>query len=347
MQPRSIILSSIRAFFISIFIVIGVGIGFTVLILLATLIGTEKELTITNSYYPEIVANAENVRKSLSSSAPVILKLNIDTVIGLESLSMNSVRQQLVESREDGLKKDRVKAILLHVNSPGGTVVDSDAIYRALKAYKAQYKVPIYAYVDGLCASGAFYISLAADKIFSSPSSLIGSVGVLSPTFFNVTQLMEKVGVTSLTLYDGKNKDDMNPFRPWKPGEEEEIKKIINFHYDQFTTLVAENRPKLDKQKLIDIYGANVFPPNEALEYGYIDVANTSLDETLKILAKDIGIEDDFYQVVQMESKLWYGSLLKVQQSALFTSTLKHELSMTPDLSPKLMNQYLFLYRPQ
>lgn len=65
---------------------------------------------------------------------------------------------------------------LVYINTPGGTVVDADGIYRALLEYKTKYDVPIYAYIDGLCASGGMYVALAADKIFASDVSLIGSV---------------------------------------------------------------------------------------------------------------------------------------------------------------------------
>src|SRR5690606_9333623 len=135
---------------------------------------------------------------------------------GTESFNMNTFRAQLMESREGIFEKSPVVALLLHIQSPGGTVIDADGIYRAIKAYKAQHNIPVYAYVDGLCASGGMYIAAAADKIFASDVSLIGSVGVISPPTFNFTKTMEKLGIEALTLSAGIGKDDLNPFRPWK-----------------------------------------------------------------------------------------------------------------------------------
>ena len=97
-------------------------------------------------------------------------------------------------------------------------MVDADGIYRAIKHYKEQYQVPVIAYVDGLCASGGMYIACAADKIYATDVSLVGSVGVLFPSFMNFSKLLDTVGVQSLTISSCKGKDDMNPLRPWKEG---------------------------------------------------------------------------------------------------------------------------------
>jgi len=290
----SIFLSSIRAFFVALFSVAGITFGFFPILILIGLFSDTTSSTPTATFTPEIVANAEGKRKVLSGSAPVILKLNIDGVIGIAPLDSDTMRSQLVESREDQLKDNRVKAILLHINSPGGTVVDADGIYRALKAYKEQYKVPVYAYIDGLCASGGMYIAMSADKIYASDASIIGSIGVLSPSFLNFSQLMDKIGIQALTLTAGKGKDELNPLRPWKPGEQDNIQSIIDYYYQQFVDIVVQNRPEVIKEKLINDYGAKIFNPIQAKEIGFINAAGYSLNMTIKDLLKEIGIEDDF-----------------------------------------------------
>lgn len=343
----SIFYSSVRSFFITACAVIGFCLALVLMVLLISALSTTTE-TLTEPaavYTPEIVPNAKGVRKVLSSDAPIILKLNISGIIGADSLNMSTFRTQLVESREGIFKTDRVKAILLHIESPGGTVTDADAIYHALKNYKEEYKVPVYAFVDGLCASGAMYIAASADKILATDVSLIGSIGVIVPALFNVSQLMEKVGVQSLTLYEGKGKDELNPFRPWQKGEDQNLKDAIAYYYASFVDIMTSNRPHLNKEKLINDYGANVYPAVIAQQYGYIDQAGVELHTAIDLLAKHIGIEDDFYQVVQLEKKSWYSDLFTGYNS-LMSGTVKHELVLTPELSPRLMNQYLYLYRP-
>jgi len=346
MQP-SIFRSVIRSFLATFFGMMGIFVG---IIMIVALIGalfndTTQELKAKSHFSPTIVANAEGSRKEVSAKAPVILKINISGVIGTEKLNMHTLNAQLTESREGVLKNNRVKAVLVHINTPGGTVVDSDGIYRAVKAYKEQFKVPVYAYVDGLCASGGMYVASACDKVFASESSLIGSVGVLSPAFFNATGLMEKVGLEAKVLSAGKGKDNLNPFRKWEPGEESMYKGIIDYYYNQFVDIVTSARPELKRTRLINEYGAHVFPAAKAKEFGFIDQSGVSLDETLKLLAAQISIEDDYYQVVKMDRKIDFSDLF-TNGSMLFRGTVKHQVELYPGLDTHLMNQYLYLYQP-
>lgn len=344
---ESIFFASLRSFFLALFGVAGFLVG---LFLVAALIGsfiasTDSAPEINYKFAPSIQPNANGVRKALSSTAPVILKINLKGIIGTDSLDQHSIRQQLLESREQTLKDDRVKALLLHIETPGGTALDSDGIYHAIKAYKEEYKVPVYAFIDGLCASGGMYVAAAADKIFATDASIIGSVGVISPPFFNFSQLIEKIGVQAETLYEGKGKDNMNPFRPWHKGDDENLKEIIAYYYTSFVDIVAANRPNLSKEKLVDVYGANIYPATQAKEYGYIDETGHSYSDTLKQLAKHIGVEDDAYQVIELQSTNWISELFRSRMD-LLKGQVTHKLSFSPETDPKLQNQFLYLYRP-
>jgi protease-4 len=342
----SILSSSLRSFLKAFFSVIGIALGFLIVILLfAALLSSSNETELESDFSAEILPNAEGVRKSVSKDAPVILQVDLVGLIGVESLTSDKIHSLLIESREGSLKNNRVKGVLLRIQTPGGTVIDADGIYHALMRYKKQYKVPIYAYVDGMCASGGMYAAVAADKIYASSASLVGSIGVIIPPLFNVTQLIDKIGVQSVTLSAGKGKDELNPFRAWKPNEAVHMQKVIDYYYEQFVQLVVQQRPQLDKQKLIEEYGAKVFPAEQAKEFGFIDESDLSYNETLKRLLKEIGIEDEYYQVIRLKSSTWLSSLLN-SQSSLFTGKVMHQLQLTPDLEPALMNQFLYLYAP-
>lgn len=344
---ESLFSSSMRSFLTAFFAIIGLCFGFIVVVAIFGSLAGSGTTELETTYTAQIIPNANGERKLLSKEAPVILRININGIIGGETLTMGSVRTQLMESRESDLKNDRVKALLLHINTPGGTVVDSDGIYRALKAYKERYKVPVYAYVDGMCASGGMYVAAAADKIFANDVSLIGSVGVIFPSFFNFTSTLEKIGATSLTLSAGRGKDDMNPFRPWKQDEQNTYQALIDYYYGHFLDVVVSNRPEMDKTKLINEYGAKVFPAQIAEQYGYIDESNISYSDTLSKLKNAIGIDDDYYQVVQLEKKTWYSELFGTSEGmSLFSGKIKHQLELSPMYDPKLMNQPLYLYHP-
>lgn len=344
----SIIYASLRALFVAFCAIIGIFLGlFVIAILIGSLSSGTTTTQLTATHTEEILPNAKGKREALSSDAPVILQIDIDGIIGTEELDDKTVRQQLVESREGDYKNNRVKAILLRINTPGGTVTAADGIFRALKEYKEKYQVPIYAYIDGLCASGGMYVALAADKVFATDVSLIGSVGVVAPPFMNFTKLLDKIGVETLTLSAGKDKDAMNPLRPWEPGEQDNYKHIVDYYYNHFVNLVASNRPDISKEKLVQDYGAHVFPAEEALKRGFIDASNMSLSETLKELLQAAQIEGDHYQVIRLEHKGWWKSLFSSEASLLWTGKIKHQVSVSPAVDLLMQNHFLYLYYPQ
>ncbi len=346
MQP-SILRSVIRAFLSSFSALAGIGLGLLFITMIFSLLLDEDkdELEVKTHYSAKIMPNADDVRKAVSKNAPVILKVDITGTIGVEKLTGSAINELLTESREGVLKDDRVKALLIYINTPGGTVTDSDGIYRAIKEYKARYNVPVYAYVDGICASGGMYVASACDKIYASDVSLVGSIGVLVSPFFNVTGLMEKLGLEAKTLAAGKGKDELNPFRPWKEGEADSMKSILESLYAQFVDIVASNRPEIDRSRLVNDYGAHIFSAAKAEEYGFIDGIGMSLEQTIKLLAEKIGIEDDYYQVVRLDRKILISDFFS-RESPLMQGKVKHQLDLCPGFDLSLSNQFLYLYAP-
>lgn len=310
-----------KVFCKSIAVILGIFIGIIPVIFFIALATSSNEC-----YRPKTVYTClPNLEGSKSApSGPAILRINIEGVIG-DGIDYQSVENQLIESRLGPLKNNKVKGILLYLNTPGGTINDSDVIYRLLLAYKKKYNVPVYAYVQGLCASGGVYISCAADRIYASPVSIIGSVGVVLGPFFNVKNTLDKVGVQSRILTEGKNKDMMNPFRQWKEGEDRFLKSLNAYFYDRFVSLVSQARPKLNKDVLIEHYGAGIFDSPKAQELGYIDVGDSSYQEAVTDLLQAANIDPDKpYQIVELvPKKKWLSEFLS--KSPLFTGKIKHE----------------------
>lgn len=343
-MKESILSSAVRAFFVTLLGVLGFCVA---LFLLAIVIGgitTKASNEPSSEFTVEVAPNANGKRESLGSE-PVILKINIDGIIGLDGLDQSSIRRMLVESREGVLKDNLVKAVLLHLQTPGGTVVDADGIYRALKAYKKQYDVPVYAYVDGMCASGGMYIAAAADKVLASDVSIVGSIGVIAPSTLNISQLLDKIGVQSLTLYAGKGKDDLNPLRPWQPGEADNYKHLIDYYYNDFVDIMVEGRPELNREKLVQEYGAKIFPAIKGKEIGYVDETGVSLRSAINQLVEKMGVKDDNYRVVEMSKHTWYSELFKSQLN-LLQGKIKHEFPLPLEMNPQLSHQFLYLFKP-
>jgi len=303
---ESIFITAVRTFFNTLLGTLGVFIAFIPsFILFSIFTPSEHKEGVKNKI--EILPDLNGNTKMLSLNSPVILQLEIHGVIGKSPLTSNDMMYQLIESRKGLLKNNRVKAIFLHINSPGGAATDSDDIYRNLIAYKEKYNVPIFAFVDGMCASGGFYIACASEKIFATPMSMIGSVGSRLGPFFNVSKFLDNYGVDSSTITAGKDKDMMNPFRPWKKDEDESLENLNKYIYNRFVTIVSESR-NIDKNKIINDFGAKVFDNEKAKEIGYIDTPNSSYDEALEALLDKANIDKTkTYQVITLyPKKNWF-----------------------------------------
>lgn len=343
---ESVFVSATRCFCNSFAVVIGVFVA-AVVVFIGMMMLSKPEM-VPNKSEMIIAPDANGDRTLLHDSAPVVLRLDIHGVIGEGALTMGNIESILLDSREDMLKHNRVKAVLLHMDTPGGTVTDSDGIYHLLMDYKKKYNVPVYAYVDGLCASGGMYICSAADKIYATSSSIVGSVGVLLGPTFNFSQAMIKYGIQAHTITEGKDKDMLNPFRPWIPGEDQSLVNITHDLYAQFVNIVVAARKNLDKDRLINEFGAQVYVAEQAQQYGYIDVANSNYSAALKDLTVVASIpESQAYQVVQLQTPSSFISSLVQGKSALVTGKLTHIFQIGPNMSSELSGKFLYLYQPQ
>ena len=329
----------ITTFFSSFFKTVATILG-VICALAALIIGLSPSSVSSPSHNFEMAPDHNWEIKPFSKTTPTILKINILGAIG-QNITSADLKKILFDSLESEIGKEQIKGILLNIDSPGGTASDSDTIYRFLKEYKKRYNTPIYAYVDGLCASGGFMIACAADKLLTTESSLIGSIGVIVPTAFNVSGLMEKLGIQSLTVSSGKSKDSLNPFRPWTADEAQNIQLAANSYYERFLEIATQNRSGLTKQELID-QGAEIYPATIALQKHLIDGCVNLESDVLLQLAQDLHIDHE-YQVVEFSTENWIKSLFNEE------SPLKKEVQITvPGTLPqKLQGKFLYLYHPE
>ncbi len=294
---ESIFVSSLRAFCKVIFVIFGLAIGFFCISLAAGFISTPY----VDPFKPQLlICPDENGNSMINPQAPIILKISIEGMIGSKDLNTKTVTQALNKAKTV-LKQDKIKGIFLMMNSPGGTVIDSAGIYQAIVDFKTRNKIPVYTFVDGLCASGGMYISCSSDYIGSTSESIIGSVGVRMGPLYNFKGLMDKLGLDAATITQGKDKDSFNPTRTWTATEGEDIKAILADTYTSFVDIVTKARTKMNKDDLINSYGAQIFSAKTAMNYGYIDESNTSYSKVMKSLRTASGIDDKTsYQVLEI-----------------------------------------------
>lgn len=344
MASDSFIKDVFKSFFTALFRVIGIGFGI-VIIFIVLAVAMKKPPAPQHTTTATVVPNDKWHQAPLSPTTPTMIKVSINGIIGADHLTLKDIKSQLIDTINGEITIDQVKAVLLYIDSPGGAADDSDGIYRLILEYKKKYKLPVYAHIGGMCASGGMLIACSADKIFASPPSITGSVGVLIPPIFNFSSLMERIGIGSKTITAGKGKDEMNPFRPWTPDEAVPLQAIANNYYQQFINIVSTHRPLLTQESLIQL-GAQVFPADEALKYGYVDAIVDSIDDTMKLLAQDVGIEKE-YQVVELQTKTWLEDLFDGPSQTLFPHKIQHELSVPGILPPKLQGKVCYIYSPE
>lgn len=284
-----------------------------------------------------------------SPEKATVLKISIDGGIGFPERN-NSVTADLIEKivcdiAQLDLREGNLKGLILTMNSPGGDARDSETIRALIQEAKTRFHIPCIAYVDGLCASGGMMIACAADQIYASPSSLIGNVGVLMGTQFNVAKPMEQYGVLAKTISAGKGKDEFNPFRPWKENEGEDFQEDINQYYDQFVALVCQARPKITPD-FLKSEGARIFLAKDAKELGFIDGIEPTYFKCLEKFASTLAIDDE-YQVIELQPHFTLGSLFNVGPTSLFKKpVIEHQVTLPGVIHQDLSGKPLFLYRP-
>ena len=203
-----------------------------------------------------------------------------------ERSTVGLVKEQLEKAARD----ERVKGLLLMVNSPGGTVAASDIIYKEIKDFKTKEEIPVASFFMGTAASGAYYISQAADRIIASPATITGSIGVILLNI-NMTGLMEKVGVSDASVKTGALKDLGSPLRPPSPSDKQVLQGIADGFFARFCQVIEENRPGLKISARPEIADGRVFTAQQALDKELIDQVGY-LPDAIDWLKKASGIPE-------------------------------------------------------
>ena len=192
--------------------------------------------------------------------------------VKLEGVIMDA--SMVVKQLEEARTNDKIKGVLLVVNSPGGAVPPSIEIMQAVKRLKEEK--PVIAYAAGTIASGSYYASIYADEIYANPGSMVGSIGVIMQGM-NYTDLAQKIGISAQTVKAGKFKEVGTASRKWKDFEKAELEKVVNDTYDMFVHDVALAR-KLDPANRTAFADAHIFTASQAKEVGLIDKIGVGFD---------------------------------------------------------------------
>lgn len=210
-----------------------------------------------------------------SGSAKVLL-LDLSGVISEEPLFtlggqpprvslLARVREELKKAEED----DRIHALVVRINSPGGTATASDILYRELSAFKARKKIPVIAAIMDVGASGGYYVALAADTIVAHPTTVTGSIGVVMLTL-NAEGLLQKVGVAPLAIKSGAKKDMGSPFRGLSDEERQIFQGVIDDLYGRFVSLIVKER-RIPEDRVRAFADGRIYTAQQAKTLGLVD----------------------------------------------------------------------------
>lgn len=211
--------------------------------------------------------------------------------VSIEGILLDDIKRD--ELFEDLAKDDQVKAVIVRMDSPGGTVVGGEQLYLNVQSLKK--KKPVVVVMRSMAASAGYMATLGADRIFARQGTLTGSIGVIMQTG-EVTELAKKVGIEPLTIKSGPNKATPNPFEKATPENIAVMKGVVDNYYHTFVTMVAENR-KLPREKVMTLADGRVYTGVQAVENGLVDQLGGEEEArewlaSVKHISKDMAISD-------------------------------------------------------
>jgi protease IV len=237
------------------------------------------------------------------------------------------------------LKEDNsVKAVILRVNTPGGGVVESAEIHDKIVEIQQESKKPVYVSMGSMAASGGYYIAAPAKKIYASPETLTGSLGVIMQGV-NYSGLAEKYGVEFVTIKSGPYKDIMSGSREMTEEEREILQEMINNSYEGFVKVISEGR-SMSVDEVKAIADGRIYDGRQALELNLIDGFG-HLEDVIEIVKKDENLNDA--QVIQYTENFGFNSLLSMGTQKMMGEDFEMASLMkllSQSNSPRLMYLY-------
>ncbi len=227
--------------------------------------------------------NVENTSSGPSMNAEHVAVVDIIGTIDAGDRNVNS--ENTNKALQRAFEASGSKAVVLNINSPGGSPVQSDEIWQQIRYLKQQYpNKKVYAVIGDMGASGAYYIASAADQIWVNPSSLVGSIGVIMPNY-GISGLTQKLGIEDRTLTSGSNKDILSMTKPVNSEQRAHVQSVLDNVHAHFINAVKQGRGKRLKSNDPAIFSGLFWSGEQAIQLGIADKAGNvdSLMRNLKI----------------------------------------------------------------
>ena len=253
-------------------------------------------------------------------------------VISLQGIIDDEKAQDVYRQLKTARQDRHVKGLIIRVNSPGGTISASDQIYNEIRRLRDESDKPVVAFMQGIAASGGYYVSVACEKIIAEPTAITGSVGVMAGYFVLQELFEQKLGIQPVIIKSGRKKDWPSPFRPLTEEQRQYIQeKLISPAYNRFVEVVANGRPSLTLADVKGLADGSIYGAQEALDEKLIDNIGY-LDEAIEQVKSLAEIEEA--QVVEYRKPFSLAGFLSAQSRNILKidRTTLYELT-TPQLS--------------
>lgn len=287
----------------------------------------------------------ETVSQGTGFAPPKIAIIEVEGMLsntksgGFMQPSENTV--SLFTQELDKAEKDpAVKAVVLRVNSPGGTVTASDIMYETVLRFKEKTHKPVVASLQDIAASGAYYVSCSADKIVAHPTSIVGSIGVIFETF-NIEGTLDKIGASTDAIKSGPLKDMGSPFKKLDPQARSVMQGMVDEYFKRFVGIVTSHRT-IQSDMLAKATDGRVFSGTRAVEIGLADrtgLLNDAIDE-----AKKMAKAEDARAIIYRRPYGYGGSIYA--QSAIQPPAANVMELKIPGLSNPLPAGFYYLWMP-
>ncbi len=236
----------------------------------------------------------------LGGVKPVVAVLRLEGVVGKVSAMKSGLTLcSLNKLIEKMFKIERLKAVCLAINSPGGSPVQSELIANRIIELAKEKDIAVYSFIEDVAASGGYWLACAGDKIFANRSSIVGSIGVIAAGF-GFHEAIEKLGIQRRVYTQGNNKSVLDPFQPEKESDVKIIKKIQKDIHNHFIDMVKERRGGKITQSDEVIFNGEFWSGQIAADFGLVD----GIDDLYSFIQEKFGDEVKIEYIEQKQS--WF-----------------------------------------
>ena len=221
----------------------------------------------------KVGGSGTNSEVTTSYTEPYIGTLYVQGTI--DEYSAGTYNHKYLLNAIDAMMDDSLnKGMILHVDTPGGSVFASDELYLKIREYQETTGRPVYSAMQGQATSGGYYISASCDKIIANRNCWTGSIGVTMGTFLDISQLLEDLGIKTTTVTAGSNKAMGGNFDPMTAEQKAIFQSLVDEAYDQFVGIVAEGRD-MDVNTVEKLADGRIYTAKQAVENGLVDAIGT------------------------------------------------------------------------